>query len=873
MKRASTVGSTRSHVLLSTGSLWLALAWGPPALAEGTPPQPSERILKRELIELSLSSVPIVRVSCTLTGYRGDDFRQLSESKIVQWDPESNLPLTRRLRVRGDARWGIQCGSEPLTLERATHLQPTPAAGIIPGVAAQPPSSVRSTLAPLTYSLFRAAGDGSSSPPLERMRGQTLLEVIPGKQSCHDDPDETHIHNCVLLALILEDATEPYSTNAPRENLPDAKAFPSLRVSIREMDKIPVSAGDDGSTIATNRSLIPFEQLAEDLATTVAEVAVDRAKTNATELIKDRLSETFCERLVLDNLRQLARGGPISSWIPADGDGALLPNTCRAVRGVRVSEMAASGLALRRALTLDLTTLAFTALTNLATSPFDEPTFVKRMDLARTMKVVSSMAVAMMTSRNEVTERQAQAMLLGLASADGFIGVASGTWRDLLLTGTAILTECLQQGECSADQLQRLLSEEEVVAAALEGWPDLPRMLVRMREVLRPAAGTPTDETVAKAMNIALDVIEYAVEQGIEHTADQREGNVIRKLSSAKAHLSTVEPRHWSELAKVASTLNPDGSDEKWKLKDACWKPLATIAQSWEVTLDNDECGALLQLAWEKDRVKRKREWNKDRINLLRSLVNASVDHKYGIAIQLAGSLLADLVRQECTEDKKCKVAITSASVEKWFGVLGAFSSYAASYNENPTEDSQGEQLSQYRAEQRKKAMNDLIDAATDRRGRGLDSVYSVGVFVGVATGQRYQRISGDCKRAAADCTSRSGAQEWSEGLSLQTGVSYELLPKGESWKRFGLHVQLTFLDLGRFLSASEGKRADAEVITPLYFGGQLGVLLGDPKYSALVAFDGGYAPGMHYGNESLSRGGFHAGLIAGMYVPFIDFN
>ena len=87
----------------------------------------------------------------------------------------------------------------------------------------------------------------------------------------------------------------------------------------------------------------------------------------------------------------------------------------------------------------------------------------------------------------------------------------------------------------------------------------------------------------------------------------------------------------------------------------------------------------------------------------------------------------------------------------------------------------------------------------------------------------------------------------------------------------FGCHFGLTLLDVAQYASTDGDSTAEPEIGTAVFLGGRAGLLIGLPNASLLVGVDGGYAPGIKYGDGT--RGVARFGVFAGTYVPFIDFN
>lgn len=864
-------------------------------------------LLSRDVIELRLATVPAARVSCTLRalggGVDGNSVDEkfgsdYGETKTVQWAPEGDQPLIRTIRVRAKLEWWISCGSEPLPIVGAS------------GGSSQQPSAV------YHYRFER------KTPPC----GFTL------------DGRTTKVAGRLKNAECTKRPTFFASNLELRDAVTDRDGGSVIRftASIKPAANITISPGNDQTQIASERSIVSFDQVLKDLASAVADVAVEKARSNAEALLQDKIASVFCSDLSLQRLwQQAGAGSELSHWLPGvdgrftsadvqkvctpdnireDCHRPLFENTCQTVKSVRVAEMAASGEALRRAVTSDLARLA---LNRMETGTFGDEKRWPGVPYA--IHIVSAFIQRILLTDGDITQKQAQALLFSLASETGNIGNAHGDWRDTFVVAVAIVSECLEQGDCTIDQMQRLWNQEDwkqlatavqrnelwrkalaararadVVDLDANGLAEINAAytdeLVLLRtameetsklEAERKELGSPGDRR-SGAMKAQLMKREAGVRAAQEalfsgNAAAQREGLQRDGVLLSSAGLQAIEQRLSLGKEKLQPALDAARRLEvidnllAWKdqylillsnVRDVLRPPPGTteretVGRSLSIAFSVLE----MALTFRKDRLDEAQvKVIRRQFTTLRAIVNAMVKERYGEAIQHGGAVISDLITQSCRiSGKNCPVAITSKQAEKWFGVLGAFASYSASYAGGAAQGLSGEALTKYQAEQRKAAMADLIDAATDRRGRARDWVFSTGVAVQTTIGHR---VEGTDKGRYA-------------GLALPTGVALQLLPGGDSLGGvFGVHAQLSLLDLGQFVTVSEKELASPSAATPFYFGGQLGVLVGAPKYNALIAIDGGYAPGMDYvKDEDGSTGGWRIGGSIGMYVPFIDFN
>jgi hypothetical protein len=244
----------------------------------------------------------------------------------------------------------------------------------------------------------------------------------------------------------------------------------------------------------------------------------------------------------------------------------------------------------------------------------------------------------------------------------------------------------------------------------------------------------------------------------------------------------------------------------------------------------------------------------------IRGLINAVFDKDYVAGVTSAGGLLTDAIENYCQEQgDRCFVDATSTQVKKGVALLNGFVSYASTYQDKPdatNNDKTEAEREKLRHDERKKAMEELIDSTTDRSNRQGDWVVSTGVAVGFNAGRVPRNF-------------RLDDAFWSPSLSLPLGVSIEYLPR----KVLGFHAQVTLLDLGQYANINgDAQIAKPEIATAAVVGTQLGMLVGSSKYSALIGIDFGYAPALKF-TDTQNPGVWRLGGFAGTYIPFLDFN
>lgn len=532
----------------------------------------------------------------------------------------------------------------------------------------------------------------------------------------------------------------------------------------------------------------------------------------------------------------------------------------------------------------------------------------ERVGLGKVLDLAHKTALSALSGNTATTERDAQAFLLevgriGLSGAPQD-GVACG-----LEMGFAILHECLRQGECSADALVRILDEEVqstsqspcVGDAVLKKWPELPALLGHAADVLRPAPGTPAKTTAITAVQLVLDVTEHLLSESIQaNSTDElvkfvKQGQRPRSCSGKP----TVRP------ATVAGFRGGVGKAQVQQQNidlEALLEGDVLQTASWQViehatTCDPTPGGApvvekthapLKLIARLRHRQQRAR-FALSIVKSLRALMDVATGGDAAPAIAEVSRTFSGAVADHCAESRvldgnsNCSgLPVTSRQIERAFGVLTALTSYATSYR--PTKDGQGADLASRRADERKKAMEALVDAVTDRTNRGGEWVFSFGANVGFAVSYVNPQDPQDASRKDLD---NGSGQINRTPLRLETGFALDLVPNPTPGRILpsgwgvGFHAQASILDLAQYIASREPTPANSaanneieiakpRVATAAFLGGSLGLLVGPPRYPAVLGAFAGWAPDLEFGS---TRSAWMVGGSAGIYVPFIDFN
>ncbi len=193
-------------------------------------------------------------------------------------------------------------------------------------------------------------------------------------------------------------------------------------------------------------------------------------------------------------------------------------------------------------------------------------------------------------------------------------------------------------------------------------------------------------------------------------------------------------------------------------------------------------------------------------------------------------------------------------ALTKGVQLVGTVAAYAQVYEDTKALDPAAA------AAARKKALQSLIDAATDRHGRGGSWIVSLGSNVGASATWSYPRSS-----------QYNDAWAPSPQVRVPIGFSLDLLPQ-KSGHPFGFHSSLIVGDLGQFAALSGGALDNVRWDSFLSPGVEVGVLFGSPEHAVNLTFHAEYAPALFTDSNNVS-GAARIGVSLGYYVPFFDFN
>lgn len=770
--------------------------------------------LNRKVYRVEISRIPLTRTRCWIgrassaSSSREDAGTAKTappDVALVEWDPSTATPPIRRVTLRQNDP-DIWCSSEPAQFGKESD-GPT-----------------------VTYLFNKPTACASPNGAKKFLLGS--IKSIGDKTIAGNDVAPTIDKVC------------------------PSKAFDAF-VSVEYEPQTHPDLGGVDAQFSRSRSLDPLTPIVSELFKVIAEVALEKAKAGAVQMVKDELDATVCDIRyyretdgtvafltkaqkqqqlqqikqgktdLYSNVQQSAPAEPVAQDADAGAaDGVpreriqLFRRVCEALQSVRIEELASSSKGFARALAGDLIDYAF----DVFAPQFQTEPGHSLLDALR------QIVLGLIEGRSIATEKDFQTMLLRLGNTLIPKPPAKATRADLneqqdpaarslmLATivqptlkdhkldqrewscavgiGFAVLRECLRRDSCSAEQLQSSL-EAELEDPSSACW------------------------------------------------GDERDEKTKREVTE---RIRTLWPELGSMLARTIDVFRPPPGVPPNQTAKTATNVLIDALVKLGPYGDGVAVGGLGPFDAEK----------------IRALINSVFDRDSVAGIVAASGLVIDgLQRCENNNDdeQSCSTDVTPQRLRKGIALLNGFVSYASTYKEGPGDAEDGKTTAErekLRHDERKKAMQALIESTTDRANRGGQWVWSVGVGVG---------MSGGRVRNLENLTTTD--YFFVPSLSLPVGVAVQKLPRP-----LGFHAQLSVLDLGQYASLNKnGKHvAEPEIGTAATFVGQTGVLLGRPSFSGLVGVEFGYAPALHF--DDIDKVGFwRFGIFAGAYIPFFDFN
>ncbi|HET6333478.1 MAG TPA: hypothetical protein VFG30_09715 [Polyangiales bacterium] len=714
--------------------------------------------------------------------------------------------------------------------------------------------NARYALLPATQSSPFKAGEPcedppSAAPPATRPRLPTFVcrsertALKNGSGYMYYEFQENKTRTGTLGFQLQMVSTEGEAKLTQIATLPDTKKIEPKReitlslASYSEKTRVLLQRNGSVQT-ASLRSLDPVTAVLNDALSALATIALDRAKTAAKQYARELIVDPLCNSLTVESVKGL-KGSVLATMLKTiswPDDRRLLKTTCALIETLQLDELVSAQDAVWRAIGVDISALATEILRSAFGGTAAELTPVLRAASALTTNALLG---------SSTTERDAQVLVLSL----GRVGpTAPGNWRYSMELGIAVLQECLRAGECYADELQRLYLEEIELHTAddqkkLEaaGWEGLPAILGRAASVMRPPPGTPARTTAANAIGIVLDAVDHVIEitrKEVHCTEKQTDnGKQLEPCPLPAATLNYAEALVKQAAPSVAPAAAADGADNE----------APSISTESPLTGSERSLDAITAV-----------------VAAMRGIASALQGNDVTAALVELERVFEIAISENCKHQvgNTCTVPVKTSQLRRGFRVLTAVATYGASYR-RPDGDKDVAELEKMRAEERRKAMETLIDSVTDRSDRADEWIYSFGTNVS---------LGGELRIVPA-----SGINNYANKLplSLRMGLAAQSVPGPDS--SVGSHYMISILDLAQYASvgggASEGNKvADPEITTALRLGGEVGLLLGKASFPLVATLQFAWIPRVLY-EDQRAHSEWSAGIGLGVFVPFIDFN
>jgi len=399
------------------------------------------------------------------------------------------------------------------------------------------------------------------------------------------------------------------------------------------------------------------------------------------------------------------------------------------------------------------------------------------------------------------------------------------------------------------------------ISSSIEIWPELPALLGKMGDVLQPPPGTSQSTTTANTLEIVFQIASQILNQAASVdealTTEQVSFDSVQKGASGATPADVppvprsllVEDKGLSE-AKILF-IDHRNSPKLCGDDNTCAEKAAVYARYLD-----------LNFAPDSDFL----HYTRILLKTLLSVVTVIRGEDPSVAVAGLGAVLSTAVDAHCKwKGSTCRVPVKAQQIRTGFAVLSAVATYAASYRDGDGNNaSDGDRKKG--EDERKKALAQVINAFTDRTNRQGDWVFSLGANVNL--GPRWSWSSDVEGEEPKDPTFSYNVLHVPIGLSLQ-----------QLSKPVGFHVMAYLLDPAQWLSVQKNdgneddqlEAADFNVATVLAFGGEIGIVWGDPAFPITTSGSATFVPQVEYNGNTRSE--WRLGGSMGIYVPFFDFN
>lgn len=666
------------------------------------------------------------------------------------------------------------------------------------------------------------------------------------------------------------------------------------------------AALDAGGIVPSTRGLdSTIPDAVRETLTLLAEIAVDRAKAEGARLLKDRIQKYLCTGLTIDGVFRMA----------ANGAQRLLPATCGQLENLRFSDLGASASGLVHALREDTIDVVVPALLDALPPSIPSATRLK------TPVAKAAIRVAAMAVRRGFTPSSVRLAALGLLDVAAL--------PPQLTQALRVAIQCTKQ-DCSLGDVRALMQEvtTDLLAAA-----HLPAALAPLVNFAATCAPNPAAAACGGANLKALvgalamiditqapapmrDAIALAVKCS-QTTCSATDVTAFIEELAPLALARTSVPTKFQPILDQAVTCALTGctaTDLQTMVNNLAngltATDLVTLPDSLRGALDvatrcaaaPASCGAADLRAFVAALQVVDPFW----LNAAQRLITMLRPRADADGVKLGGELidlLLDVVKHECP-DRKCEILVTAMReitvgvveadylralggiqaalvatgfadrlVGKPFELAATIASYVSTYRETKDKDAA------VARDLRKRALEGLIDAATDRTNRGGNWIVSLGASVG---------FSGGVRRFGSAPDGVNTLQSLKD-VRLPLGISVQRIPEPDRALGWGCYGMLGIADLAQFVSSPVDRTTTppggAEMTTSLETEPtwsdfvavelQLGVRFGSARVPLMVGIDAYYRPRARFEIDGATRSTsvLHLGGFIGFNVPFFDLN
>lgn len=654
-------------------------------------------------------------------------------------------------------------------------------------------------------------------------------------------------------------------------------ATPDLTVTIERLDAPTATTFlQSFTTISPQSTLRSFDPstLALDLIKVLGTVALERANEGLKHYVRSYLLTQICENLTVEDIIKGLGDSPlydVFKLLPKNEP--VLATTCSVLESIRIDELASAKDVLWKALMADSSRLAFRSVLQMT----DEGRALDQVSLS-VFEAAHSVLARSLLGEQTGTERDVQAMLLSLER----MKPGTSALRCGLVAGMAVLRLCLRDNTCSADELNQLLQQESpgplaTTAGGGLGLRELAQGLVYDQEESdkETKAPTPNRQRIGK------------LKDSRDKAFKALRNRFLKKETPCDIGIATAQwPALRPLLGKIGDVLQPPPGATASATTANALEIVTDIAQLFlDESLNNklskkisQETPTDWEFVGEWRRELDETMYSRATVDALRLFIGVLRGEDPAPAVAELGKALSGAIKRHCEEredGRPCKVPVTSAQINRAFTVLTAISSYAASYR---AAGKDGEVDEAAREQERKKALESVIDAFTDRSHRGGETVFSLGADVGF-------QFAGMATVNDDNLPNGEGSDYVHNPFSMPMGLALQRLPDPQA-SGVGCHIMATVIDPAQYATMSswdsDAKFVRATPATAVRLGLRGGLLLGEPGFPISIVGHVSYSPALELWPEAeegaepvtpQSLSVWMYGISAGIYVPFLDFN